>query len=108
MASDFPIEKKFSNHAPDALIVNVTPAQLPWDRLQAMCHNHKPHPIPVLYESCVFDTPLEAGINDLNGHSAFITKPIHTDDLRSHIYRLLELAQSGQLEPGTREADTFH
>ena len=100
--------KELSNKAPDALIVNVTPAQLPWGRLQDLCHNHQPRPIPVLYESCVFDSPRAAGIDDLNGHSSFVTMPFHADELRGYIYRLLDLAGSDDLDIGDKKAQSQH
>lgn len=80
---------------PDALIVDVTPAQLPWDRLRAVCQEHDP-PIPVLYESCVYRDPAEAGIGELDDRCAFIAKPYHLPELRHQIQRLVLLAQAGR------------
>ena len=77
------------HHAPDAVIVDVTPAALPWHRVQEICHQHKP-PIPVLWESCTCTDPVEAGIGDLNGNSAFLAKPYHASQLQEHIFQLME------------------
>ena len=53
------------HHAPDAVIVDVTPAALPWHRVQEICHQHEP-PIPVLWESCTCTDPVEAGIGAIS------------------------------------------
>ena len=78
-------------HPPDAVIANVSPANLRWTRIQELCHDHRP-PIPVLYESCVFTDATDAGFHDLDAWSAFLPKPYHTDDLRTQIQRLLAAA----------------
>ena len=95
------------NHAPDAVIVDVTPAALPWHRVQDICHDHKP-PIPVLYESCTCSSPEEAGIGDLNGNSAFLAKPYHASELQSHVLQLLEAVTNQGRWPATERPDTLH
>ena len=75
-------------YPPDALIVNVSPSRIGWNRLQGLCHEHSP-PIPVLYESCVYHSPREAGIDDLDPWSAFLAKPYHAEDLKHQIHRLV-------------------
>lgn len=100
---------QLQKQAPDALIVNVTPASLPWSQIQTLCHEHKPHPIPVLYESCVYSSPQEAGIDELDRYCFFVTKPYHTEELRSYVLRLLQLAGSTALEtPTTSQTQTLH
>ena len=98
--------QELQNHTPDAVIVDVTPAALPWGRFQEICYQHVP-PIPVLYESCTCQDPSEAGIGDLNGNSAFLTKPYHAEDLKSHIFQLLEAAANKGRWPGSSNSD-FH
>lgn len=100
--------EELQNHAPDAVIVNVTPTELPWAHLQALCHEHRPYPIPVLYESSVFLSPQEAGIDELDSHSTFVTNPFHPSDLRRHIHRLLDLAADGEFEAGGEQIETLH
>ncbi len=39
-------------NAPDAAVVSLPPARLPWREFQHRCAAHVP-PIPVLYESCI-------------------------------------------------------
>ena len=74
---------------PHALIVNLTPARLPWQELQNLCQDHSP-PIPVLYESCVHHSPEEAGLTSLNYSGHFLKKPYSLEDLRGEIQRLVK------------------
>ena len=78
-------------HPPDAIIVNVSPSRIGWNRLQSLCHQHSP-PIPVLYESCVYLSPGEAGIDKLDPWSDFLAKPYHAEDLKRQIDRLISTA----------------
>lgn len=80
---------------PQAMIVNLTPAELPWQELQRLCQGHSP-PIPVLYESCVHHSPGEAGLESLNHSGRFLEKPYSLDELRSEIQRLIEDAGEGE------------
>lgn len=66
---------------PDAVIVNVAPVDLPWQELKSYCQEHRPK-IPVLFESCVYRGPAEAGLDELNHSSWFLPKPYSMDDLR--------------------------
>ena len=66
---------------PDGVIVNISPVDLPWQRLKSYCQQHDPA-IPVLFESCVYNEPSEAGLDDLNQSSYFLPKPYSIDDLR--------------------------
>ncbi len=86
--------KRLALRPPQALIVNLTPADLPWGELQRLCQRHLP-PIPVLYESCVHRDPLDAGLEVLNGSGNFLTKPYSLDELRHEIARLVEAAEVG-------------
>lgn len=80
---------------PQAMIVNLTPAELPWQELQSLCQGHSP-PIPVLYESCVHHSPGEAGLASLNHSGRFLEKPYSLEALRSEIQRLIEDAADGE------------
>lgn len=92
---------------PNAVIINVTPSDLPWRGIQALCHDHEP-PIPVLYESSVWDNPSEAGLEDLDGHSHFLKKPYSAAELRSNLLRLIELAARESLDLEGEQAETLH
>jgi DNA-binding response OmpR family regulator len=78
---------------PQALIVNLTPADLPWDELQRLCERRSP-PIPVLYESCIYRSPLDAGLGELKTDH-FLEKPYSLTVLREEITRLVEAAAEG-------------
>ena len=76
---------------PDAVIVNLGPAKLPWQELHECCRTQSP-PIPVLYESCIYHSPEEVGIGCLDEDCAFLIKPYSLAELRDQISRLVELA----------------
>jgi DNA-binding NtrC family response regulator len=77
---------------PDALIVNLAPAELPWGELKIYCQNHRPK-IPVLFESCVYNSPDEAGIGPLNHSARFLTKPYPVETLRQELNHLLHFRE---------------
>ena len=94
--------KRLAVRPPDALIVDVTPSDLPWHELQRLCEKHNP-PIPVLYESCVYRSPLDAGLGMLNRTDSFLEKPYSLDALRTEIERLVQLIEdrhSADGDPG--------
>jgi len=87
---------RIQDDSPDAVIINVFPSDLPWTDLQALCHGHNP-PIPILYESSVWDNLEEAGLEDHNGHSHFLKKPYPVKELRAELRRLLAMAGADPL-----------
>jgi len=74
---------------PDAVIANLGPAQLPWREFKMYCRNHKPR-IPILFESCVYRSPDEAGVGGLDHSATFLSKPYSLQDLRRQLQHLLE------------------
>ncbi|MGB5816101.1 MAG: hypothetical protein WBH85_01755 [Thermoanaerobaculia bacterium] len=85
--------RKLRADPPDALIVNVVPVDLNWHDLKTFCESHSPR-IPVLFESCVYRNPEEAGLGALDDSASFLTKPYHMDRLREEIDRLVASARS--------------
>ena len=83
---------------PDAVIANLGPAELPWREFKIYCRDHRPQ-IPILFESCVYISPDEAGIGRLNHSAAFLAKPYGLDDLRSQLERLLRVDRADEAEP---------
>jgi DNA-binding NtrC family response regulator len=83
--------KALALRPPQAMIVNLTPADLPWGKLQRLCERHSP-PIPVLYESCVYRSPLEAGLDSPEGAGRFLEKPFSLEEFRSEIEHLVDSA----------------
>lgn len=94
--------KRLALRPPQALIVDLTPSDLPWGELQRLCQKHDP-PIPVLYESCVHRNPLEAGLGALNGSGHFLEKPYSLSDLRREIERLVDVAAASAPPPSAPE-----
>lgn len=74
--------------APDAALVSLPPARLPWREFQHRCATHSP-PIPVLYESCIDADAAALGLEPGEGYAAFLRKPAARSDLRSAIEELL-------------------
>lgn len=90
--------RRLSQRPPQAMIVNLTPADLPWQELQSLCQGHSP-PIPVLYESCIYHSPGEAGLASLNHTGRFLEKPYSMEELRGEIERLVRaVAEEGPPE----------
>ncbi len=83
---------------PEAAIIDLTPMALPWCELQSLCTFHEP-PIPVLFESCIHDSPREAGLEELDRNASFLAKPYHLADLQAEIDRLIG-AVKGSTLPG--------
>ena len=93
---------RLTQDPPEAMIVNLTPAELPWQELQNLCQDHSP-PIPVLYESCVHHSPGEAGLAALATNGHFIEKPYSLPQLRAEIERLVRGGQRPGRLAGRRE-----
>ena len=83
---------------PDAVIANLGPADLPWQELKSFCQNHDPK-IPVLFESCVFREPQEAGLDGLNHSALFLTKPYSLEDLQKAIRLLVKWVEKTHTPP---------
>ena len=90
--------RRLQKRPPQAMIVNLTPAELPWQELQSLCQEHSP-PIPVLYESCIHHSPDEAGLGSLGGGGRFLEKPYSLGELRQEILRLMAAAESDPAGP---------
>lgn len=97
---------------PDAAVVSLPPAQLPWQEFQHRCATHVP-PIPVLYESCVDTDARAMGLDPADGYAAFLHKPATRAELRSAIEALLAACRgdnrsdgSSAEEPGLRGGAT--
>jgi two-component SAPR family response regulator len=73
---------------PDAAIFNLTPWDLEWSRLVALCHEHAP-PIPfVLCSTLDRDLPDELGLPC--PPLAVLGKPVQVAELRETLVRLLD------------------
>jgi len=84
-------QRQLREDPPDAAIVSISPAQLPWRDFQHLCATRQP-PVPVLYESCLHASPEEAGLAPVEGYAAFLHKPSPNFDLKAEIDRLLATA----------------
>ena len=78
--------------SPDAAVVSMTPAHVPWRELQDLCASRTP-PVPVLFESCVFSNAEEAGLEPGQSLSWFLRKPASSSDFEKALARLLEAAR---------------
>jgi DNA-binding NtrC family response regulator len=81
-------EQLLAANPPDAAVVSLPPAQLPWHEFQHRCATHVP-PIPVLYESCVDADARAMGLDPADGYAAFLRKPAARSELRSALEALL-------------------
>jgi DNA-binding response OmpR family regulator len=77
---------------PDAVLVSVPPATIPWPAFQRLCASRRP-PVPVLYESCLHESPAELGIAADDGYAALLHKPASRAAQRAALRRLLAEAE---------------
>lgn len=89
-------ERILEQRPPDAAVVSVPPAKLPWRSFQRLCASRRP-PVPVLYESCVHANPRDVGLDPNDGYLDFLPKPAPRAELRLALHRLLEAAR--RLDP---------
>ena len=89
---------------PEAVIANIGPDGLPWkDSFRTVCQEHSPK-IPVLFESCVFHSPEEAGLGPLNHSCFFIEKPyprLRSQGAATAIGTLQRVSSEGQQAIGS-------
>jgi DNA-binding response OmpR family regulator len=91
----------------DAVIVDVTPTDLPWQEFCDACCDHNP-PIPVLFESCVSETLEGLALGENSVYIDFLAKPYHIDELRKHIQQLVRSAERARRTGGSAPEDTLH
>ena len=85
---------------PDAAVVSLTSAHLPWREFRQLCADSRP-PVPILYESCVFSSAEEAGLEPGSGDARFLPAPASRTNLKEALERLLSDAR------GAREQVVF-
>lgn len=83
---------------PDAVIVSVPPASLPWSDFQRLCASHRP-PVPVLYLSCLFESTSEAGLDAAEGRPELLRKPVERADFEAALGRLFDAAREARGGP---------
>jgi DNA-binding NtrC family response regulator len=91
-------ERRVLEHPPDAAVVSLPPADLPWREFQHLCATRNP-PVPVLYESCVHRCPGAAGIDVRDGYAAFLPKPASRQELAAALAALLAESRAGRRKP---------
>jgi DNA-binding response OmpR family regulator len=82
-----------TTNPPDAVILNVTPCELPWGQLADLCRNHEP-PIPYLLCSTVFDDS-ELAPADHGPGVSYCYKPVSVPHMRRQIEALVTRARGG-------------
>lgn len=78
---------------PDAAVVSLTAARLPWCDFQHACAVRQP-PVPVLYESCLSADPRDLGLEPIEGWAAFLAKPVARAEREAALTRLLQQARA--------------
>jgi len=86
--------RRVCDDPPDAVVVSVPRARLPWAQFQRLCAERRP-PVPVLYESCLEEGALEANLAPAGGTALFLPKPASPAVLRQALVGLLAAARSG-------------
>lgn len=83
---------------PDAAVVSLTSAHLPWLEFRQLCASRRP-PVPVLYESCIFSSVEDAGLERASGDARFLRTPASRADLKEALVGLLDAAREARSEP---------
>ena len=83
-----------AKHPPDAAVVSMTHAHLPWRDFQQLCASRTPA-VPVLYESAIFSRAEEADLEPGEDYFEFLRKPVPRTDLEAALGRLLTAASKG-------------
>ena len=89
--------RSVEENPPDAIIANLGPAKLPWREFKRNCINHHPQ-IPILFESCVYESPDDADLGVLGPSTSFLTKPYGLADLRVQLERLLHYSDDSRAD----------
>lgn len=84
---------------PDAVVVSVPPATLPWSDFQRLCASRHP-PVPVLYLSCLFESTAEAGFDAAAGRPELLRKPVGRADFEAALARLFDAAREARARSG--------
>lgn len=84
--------RRLVQDSPDAVVVSVPPATLPWSEFQELCATRRP-PVPVLYLSCLFGSTAEAGFDGATGRPEFLRKPVERAEFEAALGRLIEEAR---------------
>jgi DNA-binding response OmpR family regulator len=94
-------ERLVREHPPDAAVVSLPPAHLPWRSFQHLCASRRP-PVPVLYESCVHTCAVEAGLDPQDGYAVFLPKPARPAELRGALAELVAAARRAKTDRPSR------
>ena len=72
---------------PDAVVVSLTAAHLPWREFQRLCASRTP-PVPVLYASAEFANAAEAGLEPVEGYADVMRQPASKPEIEAALKRL--------------------
>jgi len=99
-------ERLVEQDPPDAAVVSLPPAQLPWRQFQHLCARRKP-PVPVLYESCLHSNGQDVGLDPEDGYAVFLPKPAPRSELRAAIEALIAEALRHRCEETLSDGTPF-
>ena len=77
---------------PDAVVVSITSAHLPWRPFRDVCKGQTPA-VPILYESCVFASAEEAGLEPGTTRARFLHTPAPMAEFEEALASLLDAAR---------------
>jgi DNA-binding NtrC family response regulator len=80
---------------PDAAVVSITSAHLPWREFRELCASRRP-PVPVLYESRIFSSAEEAGLEPDQSHALFLRTPAPIAEFAEVLAGLLDAARDAR------------
>ncbi|MDL2718418.1 MAG: hypothetical protein PT977_11745 [Acidobacteriota bacterium] len=83
---------------PDAAVVSINAAHLPWREFQEFCAKSRPR-VPVLYESRIYTSACEAGVELARSHVFFLHTPAPIPDFEEALTGLLRAAREARSQP---------
>jgi DNA-binding NtrC family response regulator len=72
---------------PDAVVVSLTAAHLPWREFQRLCASRTPS-VPVLYASAEFSNAADAGLEPVEGYADFLYQPASKPEIEVALSKL--------------------
>jgi DNA-binding NtrC family response regulator len=84
---------------PDAAVIRLGSAEVSWRDLQRICASRTP-PVPVLFQSSFFETPVEAGLEPQKGLFDFLRLPAPLEEVEAAVAQLLDRARESQRRCG--------
>jgi DNA-binding NtrC family response regulator len=79
--------RRIERDPPDAVVVSLNAAHLPWREFQRLCASRTPS-VPVLYASAEFSNAPAAGLEPVEGYADFLYQPASKPEIEAALAKL--------------------